>query len=183
MLIAPIAVTVYREVPQQLGREFRAYGANLPIIPANEAATFDQEKISAVREILSGQEIIGAAPFLYERLEINKQYILTGGKEEEFAFMNLDDLQQIVGKPNQISIAQFSVVVEVDSLKTLEQKISAGFSAAVWDIYSRKVSACKFSVSIAILSIVLSIIVTGVAGLIPVRIATAVDPAIVLRGE
>ena len=40
-----------------------------------------------------------------------------------------------------------------------------------------------FSVSIAILSIVLSIIVTGVASLIPVRIATAVDPAVVLRGE
>ena len=38
-----------------------------------------------------------------------------------------------------------------------------------------------FSVSIAILSIVLSIIVTGVASLIPLRIATAVDPAIVLR--
>ena len=37
--------------------------------------------------------------------------------------------------------------------------------------------------SIAILSIVLSIIVTGAASLIPVRIATAVDPAIVLRGE
>jgi putative ABC transport system permease protein len=30
---------------------------------------------------------------------------------------------------------------------------------------------------------VLSIIITGLASLIPVRIATGVDPAIVLRGE
>lgn len=92
MLIALIAVavgatiisgmvTVYREVPQQLGREFRAYGANLLIIPANDSATFNLEKISEVREVLSGNEVIGAAPFLYERLEINKQYILTGGTD------------------------------------------------------------------------------------------------------
>ena len=32
-------------------------------------------------------------------------------------------------------------------------------------------------------SIILSILVTGAASLVPVRIATSVDPAIVLRGE
>ena len=210
MLIALIAVavgatiisgmvTVWREVPQQLGREFRAYGANLLIIPSGEAATFNQEKISEVREILSGQEVVGAAPFLYERLEINKQYILTGGtdfaelqrvspywqiegaypvagerevligaevaktfspyepneiigqevtisagegtamkkyvvsgivstggKEEDFAFMNLTDLQQIVDKPAQVSIVQFSVVAEGDNLNSIVEKISGG---------------------------------------------------------
>ena len=40
-----------------------------------------------------------------------------------------------------------------------------------------------FSVPIAILAVVLSVLVTGVASLIPVRIAVNVDPAIVLRGE
>ena len=360
MLIALIAVavgatiisgmvTVYREVPQQLGREFRAYGANLLIIPANEAATFNLEKISEVREVLSGNEIIGAAPFLYERLEINKQYILTGGtdfaelqkvspywqiegaypnagerevligaqlakvfspyepseiigqevtisagegramkkyivsgivstggKEEDFAFMNLDNLQEIVEKPAQISVAQFSVVAEGDSLNLIEEKISSSvegiqpqlvqqiansefnvlsklqvlvllvsvvvliltlicvtttmmavvterrkeiglkkalgaanqnivreflgegcllgafgglFGSGLGYLFAESVSVqvfgrgIYFSVSIALLSIVLSIIVTGVASLIPVRIATAVDPAIVLRGE
>ncbi|MBR4383323.1 MAG: ABC transporter permease [Selenomonadaceae bacterium] len=360
MLIALIAVavgatiisgmvTVYREVPQQLGREFRAYGANLLIIPANEAATFNLEKISEVREVLSGNEIIGAAPFLYERLEINKQYILTGGtdfaelqkvspywqiegaypnagerevligaqlakvfspyepseiigqevtisagegramkkyivsgivstggKEEDFAFMNLDNLQEIVEKPAQISVAQFSVVAEGDSLNLIEEKISSSvegiqpqlvqqiansefnvlsklqvlvllvsvvvliltlicvtttmmavvterrkeiglkkalgaanqnivreflgegcllgafgglFGSGLGYLFAESVSVqvfgrgIYFSVSIALLSIVLSIIVTGVASLISVRIATAVDPAIVLRGE
>ena len=360
MLIALIAVavgatiisgmvTVYREVPQQLGREFRAYGANLLIIPANEEATFNLEKISEVREVLSGNEIIGAAPFLYERLEINKQYILTGGtdfaelqkvspywqiegaypnagerevligaqlakvfspyepseiigqevtisagegtamkkyvvsgivstggKEEDFAFMNLENLQEIVEKPAQISVAQFSVVVEGDSINLIEEKISSSvegiqpqlvqqiansefnvlsklqvlvllvsvvvliltlicvtttmmavvterrkeiglkkalgaanqnivreflgegcllgafgglFGSGLGYLFAESVSVqvfgrgIYFSVSIALLSIVLSIIVTGVASLIPVRIATAVDPAIVLRGE
>ena len=209
MLIALIAVavgatiisgmiTVYREVPQQLGREFRAYGANLLIIPSGDASTFDGNNISKIRELLSDYEVIGATPFLYETLEINKQYILTGGtdfdelqkvspywhvegrfptknereiligaelaktfspyepsriigaevtvsagegtamrkflvtgivstggKEEDLAFMNLDELQKIVEKPSQVGIAQFSVVAEGDSLQTIEEKISS----------------------------------------------------------
>ena len=43
--------------------------------------------------------------------------------------------------------------------------------------------AIEFSPSVVVLSIVLSVLVTGLASLIPVRIATSVDPAIVLRGE
>ena len=360
MLIALIAVavgatiisgmiTVYREVPQQLGREFRAYGANLLIIPSGDASTFDENNISKIRELLSDYEVIGATPFLYETLEINKQYILTGGtdfdelqkvspywhvegrfptknereiligaelaktfspyepsriigaevtvsagegtamrkflvtgivstggKEEDLAFMNLDELQKIIEKPSQVGIAQFSVVAEGDSLQTIEEKIfssvegiqpqlvqqiaNSEFSvlsklqilvllvtlivliltlicvtttmmAVVTErrkeiglkkalgaanenivreflgegcllgalggllgsglgyLFAQSVSVqvfgrgIYFSLSIAIFSVVLSVIVTGIASLIPVRIATSVDPAIVLRGE
>lgn len=342
-------VTVYREVPQQLGREFRAYGANLLLIPSNNATTFDAENLDAVKKILQGNEVIGVAPFLYERLEINKQYILTGGtdfdelqkvspywqingrypeksarevligaelakilspyepteiigqevtisagegtamkkylvtgivstggKEEEFAFMNLDELQSTVGKADKIGIAQLSIVAEGENLQSLEEKIShdvptvqpqtvqqiansefnvlsklqvlvllvtaivliltlicvtttmmavvterrkeIGLKKALGAanenivreflgegcllgafggllgsglgyLFAESVSVqvfgrgIYFSVSIAILSIVLSIFVTGVASLIPVKIASNVDPAIVLRGE
>ncbi len=360
MLIALIAVavgatiisgmiTVYREVPQQLGREFRAYGANFLIIPSGDEENFDSEKISEVEKILQGNEIIGAAPFLYEKLEINKQYILTGGtdfeelqkvspywqiegrypeknsreillgaevakifspyevsniigqevtlsagegtamkkflvsgifstggKEEEFAFINLDEMQKTVEKPSKVGLLQLSVVAEGENLKTLEEKISAevegvqpqlvqqiansefnvlsklqilvllvtaivliltlicvtttmmavvterrkeiGLKKALGAaneniireflgegcllgafggllgsglgyLFAESVSiqvfgrGIYFSVSIAIFSVALSILVTGVASLIPVRIATNVDPAIVLRGE
>lgn len=342
-------VTVYREVPQQLGREFRAYGANLLLLPRGENPTFDEKNLDGVKEILKNSEVVGVAPFLYERLEINKQYILTGGtdfeqlqkvspywqiegrypsqnerevligaelakilspyepleilgntvtisagegtamrqfevtgivstggKEEEFAFLNLGELQNIAEKPQQISLAQVSVVAEGDNLQKIEEKISESFTdlqpqtvqqiansefsvlsklqvlvllvtaivlvltlicvsttmmAVVTErrkeiglkkalgaanenivreflgegcllgafggllgsglgyLFAESVSlqvfgrGIYFSVPIAFLSIVLSIFVTGVASLIPVRIATAVDPAIVLRGE
>ncbi len=52
--------------------------------------------------------------------------VSTGGKEEEFAFLDLGDLQQIVGKPAQVSIVQLSVVAEGDSLKS----IAAGIDVA-----------------------------------------------------
>ena len=48
------------------------------------------------------------------------------------------------------------------------------------NVFSRGIA---FAPGIAVLAVVLSVIVTGVASLIPVRIATSVDPAIVLRGE
>ena len=342
-------VTVYRDVPEQLGREFRAYGANLLLLPAGETSNFEQIHFEKVREILKNFEVIGMAPFLYERLEINKQYILTGGtdfdelqkvspywqiegrypqknqrevvvgsnlakilspyetkeligrkinisagegtamrqytvtgiistggKEEDFAFMYLDELQSIVEKSNAVSLAQLSVVADSEALKSIEESIkndipeilpqsvqqiaksefnvlgklqvlvllvtiiililtlicvSTTMMAVVTErrkeiglrkalgasnknivyeflgegcllgafggligsglgylfaesvsmqVFSRGIS---FSVSIAILSIVMSVIVTGAASLIPVKIATGVDPAIVLRGE
>ena len=342
-------VTVYREVPQQLGREFRAYGANFLIIPSGDAENFSEEKISEVEKILQGNEIIGAVPFLYERLELNKQYILTGGtnfeelqkvspywqiegrfpeknsreilvgsevakifspydakeiigqeisvsagegtaikkflvtgivstggKEEEFAFINLDEMQKISEKAGEIGILQLSVVAEGENLKNLEEKISSevegvepqtvqqiansefnvlsklqilillvtliililtlicvtttmlavvterrkeiglkkalgasnenivreflgegcllGFLGGIFGsflgyLFAQSVSlqvfsrGIYFSPMILIFSIILSIFVTGIASLIPVKIATKVDPAIVLRGE
>ena len=342
-------VTVYRDVPEQLGREFRAYGANLLLLPVDENSTFEQFNLEKVRDMLKNFEVVGITPFLYERLEINKQYILTGGtdfdelqkvspywqiegkypqknqrevvvgsniakilspyetneligrqinisagegtamrqytvtgiistggKEEDFAFMCLDDLQQIVDKPNVISIAQLSIVTDADSLKTIEELIKKSISEILpqpvqqiansefnvlnklqilvllvtiiililtlicvsttmmavvterrkeiglrkalgasnknivyeflgegcllgafggligsglgylfaesvsMQVFSRSIS---FSISIAILSILLSVIITGIASLIPVKIATGIDPAIVLRGE
>ena len=190
-------ITVYREVPQQLGREFRAYGANLILIPADGEENFSEKNLEKVSEILKGNEVIGIAPFLYEKLEINKQYIMTGGtdfdelqkvspywqvegrypikgereilvgaelakifspyepkeiigqevtisagegtamrkylvtgivstggKEEEFAFTNLEEVQNISGKAGEIGIAQLSIVAEGENLKILEEKIS-----------------------------------------------------------
>ena len=353
MLVALIAVavgvTVYREVPQQLGREFRAYGANLILTPKNGEEVFDEKNLKKVEEILKNEEVIGIAPFLYEKLEINKQYILTGGtnfeeikkvspywqiegrfpeknsreiligselakifspyepkeilgqeitisagegsamkkylvtgivstggKEEEFAFINLDEMQKIAGKSEKIGILQLSVVTSGENLKKLEKIISEkipeiepqtvrqianseynvlsklqilvflvtlivliltlicvsttmmavvterrkeiglkkalgaanenivreflgeGFLLGLFGgicgsflgyIFAESVSmqvfgrGIYFSIPIAILAIILSIFVTGVASLIPVKIAVKVDPAIVLRGE
>ena len=342
-------VTVYRDVPEQLGREFRAYGANLLIVPRGDVSTFNVAVIEQIRNLLVDREVVGIAPFLYERLEINKQYILTGGtdfeqiqkvtpywqiegrypqagqreiliganlaqifspddplaiidktigvsagegtairqftvtgivstggKEEDFAFVELAALQSIVDKPSAVSIAQLSVVADGDSLQSIEDAINGGVEGvtaqsvqqiahsevnvlsklqvlvllvtlivliltlicvtttmmAVVTERRREIGLRKalgasnvnivreflgegcllgafggllgsglgylfaqyvsvqvfsrgiiFSPSIAALSIALSVLVTGAASLIPVRIAVAVDPAIVLRGE
>jgi len=151
--------------------------------------------LQKAREALAGRDVVGLAPFLYERLEVNKQPVLTGGtdfeeikkvspywmvkgeypkagereillgaemaskiardtdkligqtvsvsagegkamlsftvsgivstggKEEQFAFLNLDELQKIVEKPGAVGLAQLSVVADGDSLKSVEDAI------------------------------------------------------------
>lgn len=341
-------VTVYREVPRQLGREFRAYGANLLLLPTDGRDSFSPSDVEKVREILRNKEVIGIAPFRYENLEINKQptptggtdfaelkkvspywridgdypasdkaelllgaavaeklsrephdmigrtvtvsagegkalrsfvvagIVSTGGKEEEYAFMPLGELERLTEKDSVVSLAQISVVADEQALAEAENAIRAASDAiepqAVTQItrseygvleklhtlvllvtvivllltlicvtttmiavvterrreiglkkalgasdkdiigefcgegcllgvfggvlgsvtgylFAQSVSfsvfgrGIDFSPPIALAAILLSVLVTAVAAVIPVRIATGVDPAVVLRGE
>ena len=337
-------ITVYRDVPEQMGRAFRAYGANLLILPAGEKASIEQDTLAKVREALKSYEIVGITPFLYESTIVNRQIVMTGGtdfeelqkvspywqmqgrwpekgkkevlvgaefaqklhikpgdsvvvsggegeisadytvagivstggKEESFVFMNLGNLQTIKSRPEELSLAQVSIVADQVALKAIEETLQRqvpdiapqlvkqiaqsegtvlgklqslvllvtivvliltlicvsttmmaivterrkeialkkalgadnanivleffgegcllGFIGGVLgtgcgylfaqsvsiNVFSRGIS---FSPSIAVATLILSILITGLASLVPVRIATAVDPAIALRGE
>lgn len=74
-------ITVYKEVPEQMGREFRAYGAKSPTASRQRKATMEEAAVAPVYDMLKDKEIIGAAPFLYERLKINESPVLTGGTD------------------------------------------------------------------------------------------------------
>ncbi|WP_019552358.1 ABC transporter permease [Propionispira raffinosivorans] len=337
-------VTVYYDVPKQMGREFRSYGANMVLVPNGENVWINQTDLKAVRKVFLPEQLVGVAPFLYERIKLNEQPILaagtdfteiqkvspywqitgqwpkagtseilvgadiaeqlnvtpgqtlilsggsdqserkvivagvvrTGGKEEQFVFMNLDLMQSIVQKDGQLSLVQVSVVADKAELSTLIDEISnkyptispqlvqqvahseqtvlqklqalvflvtivvllltlicvattmmavvterrkeiglkkalgADNKSIIFDFlgegcvlgalggllgmglgfaFAQVVSVevfgrtIEFSWLIAIFSVLLSIVVTGAASLIPVKIATSVEPAIVLRGE
>ncbi len=337
-------VTVYYDAPQQMGREFRSYGANMLLVPSGDQRWLAQSDLQNVMGLLPTDKLVGVAPFLYEKIKINEQPILTagtdfdqvqkvspywqitgkwpatgrkeillgaelaermkivpgqslilttgaeqtetkvvvagivrtGGKEEQFAFMDLSLLQKLLQKNEQISLAQVSIVANQTELQTLADKISeknpmlaprllqqvahseqtvlkklqalvflvtivvllltlicvattmmavvterrkeiglkkalgADNKAIVLDFlgegcvlgalggvlgialgffFAQSVSinvfgrAIAFSPMIAVFSLFVSILVTGLASLIPVRIAINVEPAIVLRGE
>lgn len=184
-------ITVYKEVPEQMGREFRAYGANLLLLPSSGTTTIQEAKLPAVYQKLQGHEIVGSAPFLYERLKINESPVLvggtdfdmvkkvspywqingampsadkeillghelaekfqakpgekiilalgdgswespftvsgivrTGGKEEQFAYMDLKQMQGIVNKPGVISMSQVSVVANAAELDAFTRQMA-----------------------------------------------------------
>lgn len=337
-------MTVYKEVPEQMGREFRAYGANLLLIPKEGNKTFEESRLPAIYKLLNEKELVGASPFLYERLKINESPVLTGGvdfemikkvspywqiegkmpkkgskeillgndtaqkyrakigdtmivsahdgsveekftisgivrtggKEEQFAYIDLPVLQKMIQKEGQVSIVQVSVVADANKLQEFENKLKtsepevqsqivkqiAGSEAVVLgklqalvllvtlvvllltlvcvgttmtevvserrkeiglkkalgasnkniaieflgesgmlglfggitgtifgyvfaqavglNVFGRNIG---FSFSVAIFSIILSIIITSLASLLPVRTAVKIEPAIVLRGE
>ena len=332
-------ITVYKEVPEQMGRAFRAYGANLLILPGKDAGVIHEEDVSAVSKALSDYEVVGITPFLYDTLLINHQTVMaggtdfdvlqevspywqvrgawptpgekeillgaefasklrvnpgdtisvsggegsivsdyrvsgivrTGGNEENFVFVSLPDLQRIKGRAGELSLAQVSVVAGQDETKIHEQVpnvepqlvkqiaksegtvlgklqalvlivtivvlvltlicVSTTMMAIVTErrreiglkkalgadnrhivaeffgegcllgalggilgsgfgyLFAQSVSmnvfgrGIEFSPMIVVVALVMSIFVTGLASLLPVRIATNVDPAIILRGE
>jgi len=337
-------ITVYKEVPEQMGRAFRAYGANMLILPGGEQPVIHEDTIANVRKTLSDYEIVGITPFLYDTLLVNHQTVMaggtdfavlqevspywqirgdwpapgekdillgaefaqklrvspgdtvtvsggegtivsdyrvsgivrTGGNEENFVFVPLAELQSIKNRPDEISLAQVSVVAGQEDLARAEAKIRADVPGAEPQLvkqiaqsqdtvlgklqalvlivtvvvlvltlicvsttmmaivterrkeiglkkalgadnrhivaeffgegcllgalggvlgsgfgylFAESVSVnvfgrgIEFSATIVVVALIMSVFVTGVASLLPVRIATNVDPAIILRGE
>jgi putative ABC transport system permease protein len=95
MLAALLAVAVggaifsgllilYYDMPRQMGREFRSYGANFLITPAGENTQLDMASAEKALLYCPPGSIIGAAPYRYTTIKINEQpFILAGTVMEE----------------------------------------------------------------------------------------------------
>lgn len=337
-------VTIYYDVPRQMGREFRSYGANLVLIPTGGSQTLQEKDVVSATALLTQEKLVGMAPYLYDRAKVNEQPVMvagtrfeevkkvspywqvrgqwpapnttdvvigadvaellkvepgqmitlsaanssseskvkvagivrTGGTEENFLFMDLPELQKMLQKDGQISMAQASIMATEAELNSLignvetqvsgvtprlvkrvtqsEAMVLGKLQALVYLVtivvllltlicvattmmavvaerrkeiglkkalgaenrsialeflgegltlgalggmlgtvlgffFAETVSvnvfgrAISFQPFIAVSALVVAIVVAGVACLIPVRVATAVEPAIVLRGE
>ncbi|WP_333595307.1 ABC transporter permease [Anaerospora hongkongensis] len=337
-------VTIYYDVPRQMGREFRSYGANLVLIPTGGSQTLQEKDVVSATALLTQEKLVGMAPYLYDRAKVNEQPVMvagtrfeevkkvspywqvrgqwpapnttdvvigadvaellkvepgqmitlsaanssseskvkvagivrTGGTEENFLFMDLPELQKMLQKDGQISVAQASIMATEAELNSLignvetqvsgvtprlvkrvtqseaivlgklqalvylvtivvllltlicvattmmavvaERRKEIGLKKALGAenrsialeflgegltlgalggmlgtvlgfFFAETVSvnvfgrAISFQPFIAVSALVVAIVVAGVACLIPVRVATAVEPAIVLRGE
>ena len=73
-------VTIYYDVPRQMGQEFRSYGANVLLVSANTEPlkTSDVERAKA---IVPSEKLVGIAPFRYETMKINNQPFLVAGTD------------------------------------------------------------------------------------------------------
>lgn len=72
-------ITIYYDVPRQMGREFRSYGANLVFIPAGSSQALAEQDINRAAGLLPQDKIVGIAPYLYERVKVNEQPIMAAG--------------------------------------------------------------------------------------------------------
>ena len=70
-------ITIYFDIPRQLGKEFRSYGANFICLP-NEGK-ISEEEYNKFKELIKNKNVVGIAPYRYETTKINqKPYILAG---------------------------------------------------------------------------------------------------------
>ena len=71
-------VTIYYDVPRQMGAEFRNYGANMILLP-DGGETLGVETVNEALGLIPAENLVGVAPYRYESVTINEQPILAAG--------------------------------------------------------------------------------------------------------
>ena len=72
--------TIAIDVPAQMAREIRSYGANLVVTGADGQA-MDEEALAGVDQVLPAAQLVGSASFDYETVTVNDQPYVVGGTD------------------------------------------------------------------------------------------------------
>ena len=78
-------VTIYYDVPRQMGNEFRNYGANMIFLASSNDVQLNRENVSEAVGQIKSEELVGVAPFRYEMVQIHEQPIGVAGTDMEGA--------------------------------------------------------------------------------------------------
>ena len=73
-------VTIYYDVPRQMGAQFRNYGANMLLLPADKE-NFNEDTVNAAINTIDAQSLVGAAPYRYESVTINEQPVIAAATD------------------------------------------------------------------------------------------------------
>jgi putative ABC transport system permease protein len=76
-------LTIYIEVPRQMGAEFRNYGANMIFTASSDS--FTTEDVEQALSLIAADDLVGAAPYRYETVRIHEQPILAAATDMEQA--------------------------------------------------------------------------------------------------
>ena len=68
-------VTIYYDVPRQMGAQFRNYGANMLLLPSGEGE-FNEDTVNNALGVVNEENLVGAAPYRYESVFINEQPVI-----------------------------------------------------------------------------------------------------------
>lgn len=134
-------ITIYYDIPRQLGREFRSYGANFILLPDGDTK-IDHEIYKKAQKIISAHTVVGEAPYRYETTKINqKPYILAGtdfsGVRKNSPFWHIDGEWPDIANENEVMIGK-------EVAKTLNLDIGDTFKAEGVK-YGRNVVSSKVS--------------------------------------
>ena len=79
-------VTIYYDVPRQMGQEFRSYGANLMLTSSN-ADAISEQNLDLVVSVIPKNQLVGFTAYRYETMRLNKLPFMVGG-------VNFDSVQK-----------------------------------------------------------------------------------------
>lgn len=75
-------VTIYYDVPRQMGQEFRSYGANI-LLTSSTTDSFTKEDFEKAKSVFSVSSIVGFTPFKYQNVRLNEQPFTVAGTDFE----------------------------------------------------------------------------------------------------
>ena len=77
-------ITLCYDIPRQMGKEFRSYGANMLLMPADNQSMMTMGDVSKAVSLLPKEKLLGVTPFRYESIRSNQQpYIMVGTDFEQ----------------------------------------------------------------------------------------------------
>jgi putative ABC transport system permease protein len=74
-------VTIYYDIPRQMGQEFRSYGANFVILPSGNEAVMSTDLMNEALLFLPAGSVTGVAPYRYHLVKINEQPFMAAGTD------------------------------------------------------------------------------------------------------
>ncbi len=186
-------LTIYYDIPRQMGTVFRSYGANMIFLPSESEVKITKEQIDAIKNEIETEKLIGFAPYIYISAKVNEQpymiastdlinaknnspywlvrgkwpeekrevligheiskaiglsigdnfivntpksdgdvtvnecrvsgIVTTGGVEEEFIFMSLEDIKNIIGYNDSFDVIECSIDGNQEYLKSAAARI------------------------------------------------------------
>ena len=244
-------VTIYYDVPRQMGAEFRNYGANMIFTPANKE--FSEDDLKGGISFIDTKELVGATPYRYKPVRIHEQPIMaagtdmesakktspywlvdgewpakekemmigknvaeklgieigdtatvsftpeeakdsdkdnmtdfkvigilnTGGKEEDYTYMSLKDLNELTGEENKLDLAEISISSSAEKLNKYTEEINSGNKTLKASLVKRvtasettvlsKLQALIFLVTVIVLALTMICVATTMTAVVTER--------------
>ncbi len=74
-------VTIYYDVPRQMGAQFRNYGANMVFISSGADEKLEMKDVEEGVSFIDSKSLVGVAPYKYETVRIHEQPIVAAGTD------------------------------------------------------------------------------------------------------
>jgi putative ABC transport system permease protein len=74
-------VTIYYDIPRQMGQEFRSYGANLILVPSGDDTVLGYDVAERVKTFIAKDDAVGIAPYRYGTIKVNEQPLMAAGTD------------------------------------------------------------------------------------------------------
>ena len=74
-------VTIYYDVPRQMGAQFRNYGANMIFMAAENKEELTMAAVEKGAAYIDDKELLGVTPYRYETLKIHEQPVVAAGTD------------------------------------------------------------------------------------------------------